>query len=69
MLMKVFCFFDGFIEYIKWVLLMCLVIFECMCYSVLVLYVNRLVSLCVYVDWFVVVVEGNFICEYKWVIE
>jgi hypothetical protein len=61
--------FDGFVEYGKRVSPTCLVHLERNRYSVPASYANRPVGLRVYPDRFVVVAEGQIICEHRRIIE
>ena len=61
--------FDGFVEYGKRVSPTCLVHLERNRYSVPAPFANRPVSLRVYPDHFLVVAEGQVVCEHRRVIE
>ena len=61
--------FDGFVEYGKRVSPTCLVHLERDRYSVPASFANRPVSLRVYPDHFLVVAEGQVVCEHRRVIE
>jgi hypothetical protein len=61
--------FDGFVEYGKRVSPTCLVHLERNRYSVPASFANRPVSLRVYPDHFLVVAEGQVVCEHRRVIE
>ncbi len=61
--------FDGFVEHGKRVSPTCLVHFERNRYSVPASFANRPVSLRVYPDRFLVVAEGQVVCEHKRIIE
>jgi transposase len=61
--------FDGFVEYGKRVSPTCLIHLERNRYSVPASFANRPVSLRVYPDHFLVVAEGQVVCEHRRVIE
>mgnify|MGYP001765098830 CR=1 FL=1 len=61
--------FDGFVEYGKRVSPTCLVHFERNRYSVPASFANRPVSLRVYPDRFLVVAEGQVVCEHQRIID
>src|SRR3546814_1579195 len=61
--------FDGFVEYGKRVSPTCLVHLERNRYSVPASFANRPVSLRVYPDHFLVVAEGQVICEHQRIID
>ena len=68
-LMPVGRFFDGFVEHGKRVSPTCLVHLERNRYSVPASFANRPVSLRVYPDRFLVVAEGQVICEHQRIID
>ena len=61
--------FDGFVEYGKRVSATCLIHLESNRYSVPASFANRPVSLRVYPDRFLVVAEGQVICEHRRIID